>query len=206
MRFVELDTVVEDLSQRPENEIYLTDLTFTYAPPRRLREMAAAIAAAGLEKAFTVDTRVDLITPASADLLVTLGVRRVKLGLESVTAAQLKSFSKNTELAQAERAVSILRERGIEVVTYLLIGGDADDHDYEATREYIHRLKPEFAPVAIWAYDLSGDYRYDTQFSPLRLAQWGLDKSIFYRYLDLQGEVNPTVGPMLDLPGDQGRS
>jgi len=205
VRFVELDTVIRDLAQRPENEIYLTDLTFTYAPPRRLRALADAIAAAGLEKAFTVDTRVDLITPASADLLAALGVRRVKIGLEGVTAAQLKSFSKNTEFAQAERAVAILRERGIEVVTYLLIGGDASESDYEATREYIHRLKPEFAPVAIWAYDLSGDYRYDTQFSPLRLAQWGLDKSIFYRYLDLQGEINPTVGPMIDLPHDRGK-
>jgi hypothetical protein len=203
VRFVELDTVVQDMSQRPESEIYLTDLTFTYAPPRRLRAMTAAITAAGLEKVFTIDTRVDLITPVSADLLVTLGVHRVKIGLEGVTAAQLKSFSKNTELAQAERAVMLLRERGIEVVTYLLIGGDADESDYEATREYIHRLKPEFAPVAIWAYDLSGDYRYDTQFSPLRLAKWGLDKSVFYRYLDLQGEINPTVGPMIDLPADR---
>lgn len=203
VRFVELDSVIQDLSQRAESEIYLTDLTFTYAPPRRLRAMADAIAAAGLEKSFTIDTRVDLITPASADLLVELGVHRVKIGLEGVSAVQLKSLSKNTELAQAERAVTLLRARGIEVVTYLLIGGDAGESDYEATREYIRRLQPEFAPVAIWAYDLSGDYRYDTQFSPLRLAHWGLDKSVFYDYLDLQGEINPTVGPMIDLPADR---
>jgi len=117
-----------------------------------------------------------------------------------VTATQLESFGKHTELLQAERAVALLRERDIEVVTYLLIGGDGDESDYEATREYVHRLQPEFAPVAIWAYDLGGDYKYDTQFSPLRLAQWGVDKSVFYRYLELQGEINPTVGPMIDLP------
>jgi Radical SAM superfamily len=200
VRFVELETVIEDLSQRPEREIYLTDLTFTYASPRRLRALASAIASAGLNKVFTIDTRVDLVTPASADLLVELGVRRVKIGLEGVTAKQLASLDKHIELVQAERAVTLLRERGIEIVTYLLIGGDGDKADYEATQDYIHRLKPEFAPVAIWAYDLSGDYRYDTQFSPLRLSQWGLDKSIFYRYLDLQGDINPTVGPMIDLP------
>jgi hypothetical protein len=205
VRFVELDTVIEDLSQRPEREIYLTDLTFTYAPRRRLRALSDAIAAAGLDKVFTIDTRVDLITPVSADLLVELGVQRVKIGLEGVTARQLESFGKHTALVQAERAVTLLRERGIEVVTYLLIGGDGDESDYEATRDYVHRLKPEFAPVAIWAYDLSGDYRYDTQFSPLRLSQWGLDKSVFYRYLELQGEINPTVGPMIDLPPVRGQ-
>ena len=98
----------------------------------------------------------------------------MKIGLEGVSAVQLKSL-RNTELAQAERAVTLLRARGIEVVTYLLIGGDACESDYEATRTYIRRLQPEFAPVAIWAYDLSGDYRYDTQFSPLRRAHWGLE-------------------------------
>jgi hypothetical protein len=205
VRFVELDTVIEDLRQRPEKEIYLTDLTFTYAPPRRLRALAGAIEAARLDKVFTIDTRVDLVTPASADLLVELGVKRVKIGMEGVTAKQLKSFGKNTVLAQTERAVSLLRERAIEVVTYLLIGGDGDESDYAATRDYVHRLKPEFVPVAIWAYDLSGDYRYDTQFSPLRLAQWGLDKSVFYRYLELQDEINPTVGPMIDLPSAGGQ-
>jgi radical SAM superfamily enzyme YgiQ (UPF0313 family) len=205
VRFVELDTVIEDLHQRPEKEIYLTDLTFTYAPPRRLRALVSAIDAARLDKVFTIDTRVDLVTPASADLLVELGVKRVKIGMEGVTAKQLKSFGKNTVLAQTERAVSLLRERAIEVVTYLLIGGDGDESDYAATRDYVHRLKPEFVPVAIWAYDLSGDYRYDTQFSPLRLAQWGLDRSIFYRYLELQDEINPTVGPMIDLPSAGGQ-
>ncbi len=205
VRFVELDTVLQDLGQRPEKDIYLTDLTFTYAPPRRLRALRNAITGAGLGKTFTIDTRVDLITPTSADLLAQIGVRRVKIGLEGVTATQLASFGKRTELAQAERAVALLRERDIAVITYLLIGGDGDDSDYEATREYVDRLKPEFAPVAIWAYDLGSDYRYDTQFSPLRLAEWGIDRNVFYRYLDLQDEINPTVGRMIDLPSDGDR-
>lgn len=200
VRFAELTTVVADIAQRPADDIYLTDLSFTYAPPKRLRDLTEALRTAGITKAFTIDTRADLITPATADLLVGLNVRRVKIGVEGITKDLLKSFNKRTDLEKIERAVALLQERGIGVVTYLLIGGDAKREDYEETRKYIEKLAPEFVPVAIWAYDLSGDYRYDTQFSPLRLREWGIDESVFYDYLSLQEKVNPTVGPMLDYP------
>jgi hypothetical protein len=89
----------------------------------------------------------------------------------------------------------------MEVITYLLIGGPTSLEDYGATREYIRRIAPDFVPVAIWAYaDLSKDYRYDTQFSPWTLRNWGIDPQVFYDYIDLQQAVNPTVGLMLDMP------
>jgi anaerobic magnesium-protoporphyrin IX monomethyl ester cyclase len=200
VRFVELDTVLADLEQRPEENLYFTDLTFTYAPSKRLAALAEAMQAHGLRKSFTIDTRVDLITPRIADQLVELNVERVKIGVEGITKKLLESFNKRTDLDRIDRAVSLLRERDIKVVTYLLIGGVTEIEDYEATRDYIESLGPEFVPVAIWAYDLSGDYRYDTQFSPLRLASWGIDKKVFYRYLALQDRINPTVGAMLDYP------
>lgn len=199
VRFVDLGTAVSDIAQRPEQGIYLTDLTFTYAPRKRLRALAAALREAGVKKSFTIDTRVDMITPEIADLLAELGVERVKIGVEGITRDLLKSFNKRTDLRRIERTIELLRERGIKVVTYLLIGGVTELEDYEATRDYIAKLQPEFVPVAIWAYDLSGDYRYDTQFSPLRLKEWGIDEEVFYRYLSLQEQVNPTVGAMLDV-------
>lgn len=125
-------------------------------------------------------------------------MRRVKVGVEGITEDLLASFNKRTTLAKIDDAVHMLQERDIEVVTYLLIGGVTSVRDYELTRDYIKQLKPEFVPVAIWAYDLSTDYRYDTQFSPLRLAEWGIDKDVFYQYLALQDDINPTVGTMLD--------
>jgi anaerobic magnesium-protoporphyrin IX monomethyl ester cyclase len=200
VRFVELDTVVADLAQRAERNIYLTDLTFTYAPPKRLRALAAALADTGIDKRYTIDTRADCITPATADLLVDLHVERVKIGVEGLTPDLLKAFNKRTEPSKIEQAVALLHERGIKVVTYLLIGGVTRIEDYEATRAYIEKLTPEFVPVAIWAYDLNGDYRYDTQFSPLRLAEWGISEEIFFNHIALQDRINPTVGMMLDYP------
>ncbi|MFC8532447.1 B12-binding domain-containing radical SAM protein [Streptomyces sp. NPDC057249] len=200
VRFVDLDTVVADIARRPEQGVYLTDLTFTYAPRKRLAALSDALREAGVRKSYTIDTRVDMITPQIADQLVELGVERVKIGVEGITRDLLKSFNKRTDLQRIEKAVRLLRDRGIKVVTYLLIGGVTELADYEATRDYIAQLQPEFVPVAIWAYDLSGDYRYDTQFSPLRLKEWGIDEEVFYRYLSLQEQVNPTVGTMLDIP------
>jgi hypothetical protein len=200
VRFVDIDTVVRDIQQRPETEIYLTDLTFTRAPKQRLRALAAALRAASVTKRYTIDTRADCITEEIADILVELGVRRVKLGVEGVTKAMIKSFNKRIELERTEATVRILRSRGIEIVTYLLIGGQIDAEDYERTRQYIKDLAPDFVPVAIWAYDLATDYRYDTQFSPVRLRSWGVEESVFFKYIDLQSEINPTVGKLLSLP------
>lgn len=199
-RFVDPETVLRDIRQRPETDVYLTDLTFTFAPRKRLEALAHDLRERGIEKRFTIDTRVDCITPAVADVLADLNVTRVKIGVEGITQTLLSDFNKRIDLDKIERAVALLRERDIAVVTYLLIGGSATVEDYEATRDYIKRLDPEFVPVAIWAYDLSGDYRYDTQFSPLRLKEWGIDEEVFFRYIDLQDEINPTVGSMLDHP------
>ena len=199
VQFVGLDTVVQDIAVRPEAAIYLTDLTFTMAPIKRLRALAEALRAAGVQKSFTIDTRVDCISEKVADTLVELGVGRVKLGIEGMTQSLLDRFNKKTKLDQTEATINILQSRGIKVVTYLLIGGVIDNKDYEITADYIRNLAPDFVPVAIWAYDLSTDYRYDTQFSPVRLGKWNIGEEIFFKYIDLQNEINPTVGKLLDM-------
>jgi pyruvate-formate lyase-activating enzyme len=199
VRFVELDTVVRDIAQRSEERIYLTDLTFTMAPKTRLRDLAARLRDAGIRKSYTIDTRADCINEEIADILVDLNVEQVKIGVEGATERMLEVFNKGTEVDANTQAVKVLRDRGIKVLTYLLIGGDIDEKDYETTRDYIQRLKPDFVPVAIWAYDLDGDYRYDTQFSPVRLKKWGIPEEVFFKYLSLQDVVNPTVGKLLDI-------
>lgn len=199
VRFVELDTVVRDIAQRPEENIYLTDLTFTMAPKKRLRELASTLKDAGIRKSYTIDTRADCINDEVADILVQLNVKQVKIGVEGATERMLETFKKGTGVDVNTQAIRVLRERGIKVLTYLLIGGDVNQEDYETTCAYIQQLQPDFVPVAIWAYDLSSDYRYDTQFSPVRLRKWGIPDEVFFKYLSLQDTVNPTVGALLDV-------
>jgi radical SAM superfamily enzyme YgiQ (UPF0313 family) len=199
VRFVELDTVVQDIARRPEPDIYLTDLTFTMAPLKRLRALADRLKAANLKKNFTIDTRVDSLSEEIVDLLVELGVTRVKLGIEGMTQGMIDQFNKRTTVDQNKQAVELLRKHDMEVLTYLLIGGNVSMKDYELTADYVKDLAPDFVPVAIWAYNLDTDYRYDTQFSPVRLKEWNISPEIFFKYMELQEMVNPTVGKLLNL-------
>ena len=48
----------------------------------------------------------------------------------------------------------------------------------------------------VWAYDIRYDYRYDTQFSPVAFERWNIDKEVYYKYLELQNEFNPTLGQL----------
>lgn len=200
LRFVEMDTVMRDLAQRPgEDSIYLTDLDFSMTPLERVEEFTRRLAEAGMRKAFTVESRVDTITEEMADLWVKMGIERVKLGVEGGTDDLMKSFAKGTSVNQAETAVRILKERGIKVVVYLVVGGKADPQEYERTRAFVKGLAPEFVAVNVWAYNFRTDYRYDTQFSPASLSHWEVGEDEFFKHLDLQQSINPTVGRMLDV-------
>ena len=199
MRFIELDTVIEDILQRPaEPSIYLTDLDFSMTPLPRVQTFAQMLRENGIEKRFTVESRVDTLTEEMVEHWVSLGIERVKLGVEGGTDLLMKSFAKGTTTHQAETAVHLLQQYGIKVVVYLVVGGKADPIQYEHTREFVKRLNPEFVAVNVWAYNLKTDYRYDSQFSPASLSHWNIDESEFFKHLELQNTINPTVGKMLD--------
>lgn len=199
IRYVDLNTVVADLQQRASDDIYLTDVDFSAASPSRLAAFSEALKANNLVKSFTIESRVDEVTEEKADLWFELGVRRVKLGVEGGTDQLIKSFGKGTRVHQVDEAFRILKERGIAIVVYLVVGGKASVSEYQQTRDYVKRLGPEFVAVSVWAYDLKTDYRYDTQFSPYSLAHWNVDSTEFFKHLELQEEINPTVGKMLLL-------
>lgn len=200
MRFVELDAVMCDLAQRPgEDSIYLTDLDFSMTPNERVEEFAARLSQSGMKKKFTIESRVDTITEEMADLWVRLGVERVKLGVEGGTDELMKSFAKGTSVNQAENAVKFLKARDIKVVVYLIVGGKGNPKDYEDTRAFVKELDPEFVAVNVWAYNLKTDYRYDSQFSPASLKHWDVDVNEFFKHLELQQSINPTVGKMLNV-------
>ena len=199
VRFAELETVIEDIKQRHTKNIYLTDLNFSSTSIERLEQFTKLLKDNEIDKNFTIESRIDGITPEKVDMWVKLGIKRVKLGIEGGTNRLMKSFKKGTSIQQSDNAVRILKERGIAVVVYLIVGGEVDTKDYQLTREYVKKLNPEFVAVNVWSYDLTKDYRYDTQFSPVCLERWNIDKEEFFKHLELQNEINPTMGQILDV-------
>jgi hypothetical protein len=95
------------------------------------------------------------------------------------------------------RKIELIKKFGIKIVAYLLLGGDGGEQvDHDATIAMVRELKPDYVVPNIWAYDIRYDYRYDTQFSPVALERWNIDKEVYYKYLELQCEYNPTLGQM----------
>ncbi|MBC2714988.1 MAG: radical SAM protein [Desulfobacteraceae bacterium] len=199
-RYVEIDTVIQDIKQRSDTDIYLTDLDFSTTPASRMEEFSNLLRKNDILKEFTIESRVDSLTEEKVNILKRIGVKRVKLGVEGGTNDLLKSFTKGVELHQVNKAVALLKNNDISVIVYLVVGGEVAAKDYQQTREYVKNLGPDFVAVNVWAYDLTVDYRYDTQFSPVSLARWGIKPIEFFKHIDLQKEINPTVGKMIDSP------
>ena len=199
-RYVDIDAVIKDIKRRPDTHIYLTDLDYSVTPVSRMEEFANLLRVNDILKEFTIESRVDSLTEEKVNILSKIGVKRVKLGVEGGTKNLLKSFAKCTELHQVNKAVALLKDNDISVIVYLVVGGEVAAEDFQQTREYIKRLRPDFVAVNVWAYDLTVDYRYDTQFSPVSLARWHIEPVEFFKHIDLQKEINPTVGKIIDNP------
>ncbi len=197
VRFVDADTAAEDLVRREDDSIYLADLNFPVASVGRIQTLLKAFKKVSLNKTFTIDARVDAITEEKAELLKQMGISAVKLGVESLNQSNLNKWKKRINLQQTESAIRMLQQRGIDVIFYLLIGAGTTEDDYKATRAFVEKWRPSFIVPNVHAYDIASDYRYDTEFSPLRLEKLGIPRELYYRFLDLQNSTNPTVGKII---------
>lgn len=202
IRFIKQDVLISDLKHRKQHHLYWEDLNFSNIPLKNLESLANQFELNKVNKSFTIECRTDGISKERLTLAKQLGVRRIKLGVENITEEVLKDFKKKQSLEQIQRAVDLIRQFDMEVVIYLLVGGKATQEDYKETADYIYSLKPDHVVVSIWAFELDKDYRYDTQFSPLKLKEWGMPREVFFNFLDLASSVNPTVGKILEPPHD----
>ena len=112
--------------------------------------------------------------------------------------AVLVAYQKNQTVQDVVKRIELIKKKfGIKIVAYLLLGGDGGDSvDHDATIAMVRELMPDFVVPNVWAYDIRYDYRYDTQFSPVALKRWNIDKEVYYKYLELQNEFNPTLGKL----------
>ena len=197
IRHIDADTAARDLDRRQDDNIYLADLNFPVASTERIQTLLEAFNNVSLNKTFTIDARVDCITEEKAELMKELGITAVKLGVESLQQSKLDRWKKRITLQQTESAIQILQQQNMDVIFYLLIDAGITEDDYMATRAFVEKWRPSFIVPNVHAYDMASDYRYDTEFSPLRLKELGIPRELFYRFLDLQSSKNPTVGKII---------
>jgi len=209
MLFQPLDTFVDDLEARSAllgtRKLYVADMIFPINK-RRLRQAAETLADRGYvaDRRFELscECRVDLITEEMAGQLAAMGMRTVKLGIESIDDDTLVSMGKRTTTEQIGEAVALLQREGISVVGYLIFGSFySSERAMWQTLERAQALNLDYVVVNVEAYQQFGpEYRYDAHFSMATARRLGVPEDVLWAALDLQErKPNPTVGKLPDL-------
>ena len=119
-----VDDVVRDMS-RIQREIGCRRFQFVdhAIAPARLRDLARAIIAAGLDVEWMCWTRFDSgMDPETAHLMYRAGCRLVSLGLESASPRVLVAMNKGIDLQAAGRELQGLAGAGMAVVPTFFVG------------------------------------------------------------------------------------
>jgi anaerobic magnesium-protoporphyrin IX monomethyl ester cyclase len=110
---------------------------------------------------FTMQSRVDLMTPSSVEALARAGAEEVWMGVESGAQKILDAMDKGTTIAQVRTATRLLKEHGIRASWFLQLGYPGEEWpEILATRDLIRVERPDDVGVSV-AYPLPGTLFYE---------------------------------------------
>ena len=187
--------------------------------PRWIESFAEEVAARDARIPFTMQSRVDLMTPSAVAALADAGAEEVWMGVESGAQKVLDAMEKGTRIEQVRRATRLLRAGGIAPSWFLQLGypGETWD-DVVATRELLRQERPHDIGVSV-SYPLPGTTFYEKVREQLRTqTNWsdsdelamlfeGTYTGPFYRTvrdllhaeaLVLAGRPGPMIGPEIE--------
>lgn len=119
-------------------------------------EFAAAMRARGIRIPFECISRAERVDEAVADALVSLGCFRVWIGSESGSQRILDGMDRRVKVETVRSATRVLRERGIEVGFFIMVGYEGEeDRDLAATVDHIRRSAPDVV-LTTTAYPIRG--------------------------------------------------
>jgi anaerobic magnesium-protoporphyrin IX monomethyl ester cyclase len=110
---------------------------------------------------FTIQSRVDLMTPSAVEALRHAGAEEVWMGVESGAQSILDAMDKGTTVSQVREATKRLKDAGVRASWFLQLGypGEAWS-EILATRELILEERPSDVGVSV-AYPLPGTVFFD---------------------------------------------
>ena len=123
---------------------YFQAFTNTYAPVSKLRQLFYEAIQQPEIVALSIATRCDCLSPEILDLLEELNQIKpvwVELGLQTIHEETLTFIRSGFTLHQYEKAVYALHERGISVITHLILGLPGETKDaMRASVSYVASL------------------------------------------------------------------
>lgn len=156
--------VAEEMAQlkrtyRPDH-IWFADDIFGLRPAWT-EEFALEVEERDARIPFSIQTRVDRMTPSSVEALSRAGCREVWLGAESGSQRILDAMEKGTRAEEIGPARLMLGEAGIRVGFFLQFGYPGEEwEDILATVEMVRRCMPDEIGVSV-SYPLPGTRFHD---------------------------------------------
>lgn len=140
-----LESIVDELKQIKETEIYIVDDDFLVNRDRLLK-FCDMLEENDIHKKYLIYGRADFIAE-NEDVIKRfkqVGLRAVIVGLESCDSKQLDDYNKKTNTHINEVAVGILHKYDVECYGTLILGLDWTWDDFMALRRWIRKLNLVF--------------------------------------------------------------
>lgn len=193
----DLEATATEIAAVEEPFIFLVD-DEPFINPGRMTALAELLIEKKVEKEFFAYCRVDTLlrNREMLELWVQAGLRRVFLGIEGVTAKEMKSYEKRLSVRQVEQGLVAAREMGLKVFASFIVNPSYERRDFETLKRFIERNEVDYPSFTIWT-PLPGTEDFEKSYDSI--TKWqasGPHKGRpDWRYWDLQHLVVNSVLP-----------
>src|SRR5437588_2466224 len=192
-RLVSPERVIEDLSRIREPGIFIVD-DVAFIHERHGRELGDAVASAGIDKHYYLETRGDVLLRNKEVFRFwkQLGMAYMFLGLEALDEEGLLKYRKRVPLGRNFEALEFARSLGVHVAINLIADPDWDHERFRILREWCLE-QPEIVNISVNT-PYPGTESWLTEERRLQTRD--------YRLFDIQHAVLPTRLPLHEFYGE----
>jgi radical SAM superfamily enzyme YgiQ (UPF0313 family) len=182
------DRVVRELADIEAPNVFITDDIF-WMNVVRGRALGKAIAASGIRKHYTIQTRSDIICkfPDLVEMWKECGRMTVFLGLEKIDDAGLRSVNKKNTADHNNKAIRILQDLGIGYTPNFIIDPTWDRDDFQKLKHWVDETGAYNSGFSVLT-PLPGTDLWDETVNTVTTRDWEL--------FDIAHTVLPTKLPL----------
>jgi hopanoid C-3 methylase len=192
-RVMSHERIIEDLKSIKERGVFIVD-DVAFIQERQGMELGEAIASAGIDKRYYLETRGDVLLRNKEvfKFWSKLGVSYMFLGLEALDEEGLQKYRKRVPLGRNFEALEFARSLGVHIAINLIADPDWDHERFRVVREWCVE-QPEIVNISVNT-PYPGTESWLTE--ERRLATRD------YRLFDIQHAVLPTKLPLEEFYGE----
>jgi radical SAM superfamily enzyme YgiQ (UPF0313 family) len=145
-----VDRVVAELSQIREECVFLVD-DEAFIHRHRMTELAEAIRSSGLRKRYFGYCRIDTLLRdrPMMQLWRDIGLERLFIGIEAVSAQDLDEYNKRLQIAQIEEGLAVAREMAIEVFSGFIVNTNFTPRDFKQLVRFIEHNRVNYPSFTV---------------------------------------------------------